>query len=503
MDERYLIRLINILRPLPWVREWTQIAIGVELITIVAALADATIKSREQFRMLRELFWRETATDTVLWLALLTGCWFLLVTVHAASRIYRYWRADLTRLRFDVMWVLYPWVGLTVVPFTITGLILARRAGALPAVALPPVVGFEVGVLMLLQVPHVTHGFSPVMEPKVLWKLIKRSLALALGPGADNQLVSYARDVVDFAGTYALVEWPVDGPPTLYMTYTDARTLAVFQSTLSCLFETADFVGDEITRHLAAGRPWSMIDVGGGEGVFTSNAVLRCATPPSRLNLVEPDADNVRAYRQWIQSRLPGLTPSTDTRTIELAMSELQSADIILASHSLYSIGDNKKEQIANVLAELRKRAHLRLIVVMASRESAAYKIKKSVLQYLGLPDISTFAENLLAGLEDVAAPCDISPHDSVIDVSSLLYDDNRLIAWLAYFCRVQPAAISQHLDAFRTLLDQNASPLTALPLPIRRDLEERQVVSRMSLNEESRLIFHKELVISIAGSQV
>ena len=105
------------------------------------------------------------------------------------------------------------------------------------------------------------------------------------------------RRVVEFQYEFAQYSDTSDtkSTGTVFSEYSDACNLASFQRTLSCLYETGRFVGLRIDDYFEK-RNWTMLDVGGGEGIFAAEVLGCCSTLPQILTVIDPAETNVIRY---------------------------------------------------------------------------------------------------------------------------------------------------------------------------------------------------------------
>ena len=137
----------------------------------------------------------------------------------------------------------------------------------------------------------------------------------------------------------------------------------------------------------------------------------------------------------------------------------------------------------------------------MASRDSYLYTIKRTVLSHLHRIDRSSYGEDLPELLPSGVA-YQIETLDSLVDVTAILDEYEGLISWLAYFCRVQPAEIRPYFDIFQTLVRDTAIEIRNLPYTERSRIEHGSMIDRMQLNHNSKVIFHKEIIIYIPSER-
>lgn len=114
--------------------------------------------------------------------------------------------------------------------------------------------------------------------------------------------------------------------------------------------------------------------------------------------------------------------------------------------------------------------------------------------------DRSSFGEDLYEALPK-GRPHSAHIFDSIVDVTALLEDYEALIAWLAYFCRVDRDELRPHFDMRQALVRDTAIDIRCLPDAEYARLKESGIIDKMQLTDESKIIYHKETVIIVPSS--
>ena len=128
----------------------------------------------------------------------------------------------------------------------------------------------------------------------------------------------------------------------------------------------------------------------------------------------------------------------------------------ILAAVSLYTAcsitaGDRGAEIVAK-LANRAKAAHGLCIIVMASRASYLYTIKRKVLSDLQLIDRSTYGEDIENVLpRDGKGKLKLF-FDSLVNVTTILRQADDFQKWLSYFCKVGESELRERFDEYHKL---------------------------------------------------
>jgi len=287
-----------------------------------------------------------------------------------------------------------------------------------------------------------------------------------------------------------------------YSHYRNSATLSVFQNTLSCLYETSSLIGTRINQHFR-GRQWTLIDVGGGEGIFTAEILARCSTLPYVLTMLDPSEENVKSYRSRISSTFDGIRNlDTFAKPVEAVVSDLPRPNLLLASHSLYAVLDQSRIRGAQVIRQLaRSTIDGMAVFVMSSQDSYLYTIKRTVLAHLHRIDRSSYGEDL-ASMLGSDLPFQIESADSLVDVSTIVDNYEKLLSWLSYFCRVDIEELRPHYDFCNALLRDTAIEVKCLPVAERNRILGTEVTKKMNISESSKIIYHKEIVVVVPSER-
>ena len=246
--------------------------------------------------------------------------------------------------------------------------------------------------------------------------------------------------------------------------YYDATQLKSFQSTLGCLYSTSEFLGVQL-KEIFTGRSWTMIDVGCGEGIFTTQMFEKSGLVPSSVIALDPAEENIREYRELLTRRYRQISNiDTVLGTIEEKVDDLSSANLILASHSLYATLDHNKKKASEILSKLISKTKDGLTVfLLASEDSYLYTIKRTILGELRRPDRSSYGEELIGLLP---SGCTYTKHviDSYVDVTSILGDHEKLLSWMAYFCRLNAGELDSHFELCQGIVRNAAIEVRRLP---------------------------------------
>ena len=266
---------------------------------------------------------------------------------------------------------------------------------------------------------------------------------------------------------------PILRPREVSSAYSDPNVIKAFQDTLGNRYSTSEKLAERL-RGTFTGRAWSMIDVGCGEGVFTSRFLKKLDSLPNTIIALDPAKDNLLQYRKEIEAL--GLncdknagerTPSVDTviGTIEDKINTLPSTNLVLASHSFYALLDNDRKRAADIVSQLiSKTSSGQVVFLMASQSSFLNTVKREILSELHRPDRSTYGEDLRQILPPSCKVVAEEPIDSYVDVTELLLDRNKLMNWTAHFCRLGMDDLNEHFDLCERIIRNAAIEVGRLP---------------------------------------
>jgi hypothetical protein len=506
LQHSFKILYFDLLPPSPFLREANKVIACLAFILIVLA-----------FGWSFNIFPRDpllgVVNDVVILGATLVEIWYLSLFVSSMWRVREYRRAA-PQLPYQIFQVLYPWAGLLIVNSTILTICIAQRvynSSNSPASnalgigrSLYKILLAELAPLIALEVP-IIKNWLPRFEPMRFVNIFQKSLSVMIGREIGTDVYEHATAIVEFQVEFTkyMDENADIREKTNILPYYDAKALSEFQRTLSCLYETSR----ELGKHLDAlfeGRVWSLLDVGGGEGIFTCELLAGMKSIPNLASVIDPAEANIEAYRERMANKFP-LIRNVDAcvGTIETMIDELPIFNCVLASHSLYAAFDHSRKRAASLIAQLIDKSRSGCAVfIMASRDSYLYTIKKMVLADLHHIDRSSFGEDLCEALP-VGRPYSAHTFDSVVDVTALLDEYEALIGWLAYFCRVDRSELRPHFDMCQALVRDTAIDLRCLPRTEYQRLKDTGIAAKMKLTDESKIIYHKEVVIIVPSLEV
>ena len=443
------------------------------------------------------------ATDTLIVGSALALLWYSSVFVTSAYRLNRYIASGR-----DVPPVIYqlllPWIVMVGINATMIMAAVLDYGASEPAGG-RKIVRWVLGVIPLLlafEIPGV-KSLAPKLDPRRFYRFFRRSLPVLLGRQYHEtveehakHVVNFEREVTKYVASVRLEEEP--DPVPRGPLYYDPVQLETFQNTLGCLYTTSRALGEDL-KPLLTNRQWSMLDVGCGEGRFTSNMLSTLKVLPNLVTALDPAEENTVSYRRELRAIHTGI-PRVETilGTIENKINDLPAANVVLVSHSLYAVLDHDRQRAAEIVNGLISKSNNgACIFVMASQDSYLYTIKRAVLGELRLPDRSSYAEDLAGLLRHVEYQS--KEFDSFVDVSALLKDRDKLLSWMAYFCRLKVEELEAYFELCQSLVANAAIEVRSLPLSDKKKYHDYPHLVDVQADERSRqVIYHKELVISV-----
>jgi hypothetical protein len=297
----------------------------------------------------------------------------------------------------------------------------------------------------------------------------------------------YSRDIVDSAEVSRIRA----------RLYVDKKHLQVFQQTLSTPELDAESAAQAFPSPMAAGL--TLLDIGGGDGLFTSNLARRVLAPNTRfqkVTLLDPVGwkdHYVGAMDKYVAAG--GVTHVEDR--VENS-SYTGTHDVVLAVHSLYSACDaasgDKRQHIEAIVKRVIDwtKPNGYCVIALASRTGRAYGFKDEALRFLfGQTVRDLTAEDM--SMVSLLRSSKLTRVDNVIDLTSEFEEwDNgnreRMESWLSYFLRYPVSGDQEVATRLVGLLRSYVQPLDSLP---------EQVLPRLralasSPSDSSRVLAHK-----------
>lgn len=293
--------------------------------------------------------------------------------------------------------------------------------------------------------------------------------------------------------------------------YSNEETLGVFQETLSCPLIEAVEVANQITLEE---REISILDIGGYDGVFTFNLVANLTKKGftfKDLSVIDP-IDKKMQYANRLQKVvLPDNINFYNEDFENWSLKYPKEFNLVIASHSLYSIIDNNSitiDQILRKLSGLLKRGDGEIIIILANKSSRAYSYKEYVFNTVydkKMTDIN--AMDFYKKIEQCANQLKLVSSEQIvdcfIDVSSILEENaegkEKLKKWLSYFVRIDNVNDEQYFVLKRSLLNCYSQHFYELPEYLITYFKE--IVDK-EIDFEKRILLHKTSIIRLTPSQ-
>lgn len=488
-------RYLRLLPPSAALRETSRVVFGDFLLTTALAVVWSFTGrnwTSAQSATPTAYFWRSTVGDIIALNCLLVIAWFTFAATYGLSRLRRY-RTHEWRLSPQVYLMTLPLLAPTFVASTIGFYAFIRKdMGSTFRVVLAA----EIVMLLAVDIPIFTRWF-PRMRPPILSRLWNNSLAVMLGKAGEQTIDEFYHDVVSFKPDFERHFKPRDVPSKSARVFVYYRhdTLAQFQRTLSCIYQTSSALARLLSDALTL-TGWTMLDIGGGEGTFTCGLLEKLPVRPRCVVVVEPSVETLTKYKSKFHSAYPSIELIEHADALQDVAADLPEVDFLLASHSLYWMMDLDRAEASNIIASLfaRRCRHLG-VILMASKDSLTYEIKRMLCERLGIMYTASFGEDVLQLLPKTLH-AKTSLLDSVIHASPLIEGDEELIGWAAYFCRLEPEVVSPHVDFLRDVINRRAMEYRCLPDELKANLTESGSVANLGIKDRSKVLLHKELAI-------
>ena len=299
--------------------------------------------------------------DTLILGTTLTGLWYLSLFVSSAWRLQRY-KTAAHELPWQLYQLLYPWIGLLVINFTVLVTVSLAQTLNIPRFRenLYKVLLAEFAPLIAAEIP-ILKNWLPKFEPIRFFGIFRKALSILLGRELGTTVEEHAKNVVEFQLEF--VNYLQSDPKMIEKAspslapYYNSTQLSVFQNTLSCLFDTSCEIGTRIGREFTS-RSWTMLDVGCGEGIFSAELLNHFQTLPQVITAIDPSDMNISAFRERIANRFPTiLNIDAAVGTVEEQIDDFPDANLVLASHSLYALLDQNRRSAGVIVPRLLSNA--------------------------------------------------------------------------------------------------------------------------------------------------
>jgi hypothetical protein len=288
--------------------------------------------------------------------------------------------------------------------------------------------------------------------------------------------------------------------------YVKEADLSAFQSTLSTVY----FDSLKLAEHLSSVNlkdQYSILDIGGYEGLFTSNMISRlemnAITCKKVVNVDPIDAES--KYRESLERNTSGDVNFHHAMGgfEHYSPDHMEQFDIVLASHSLYSIIDNNKMTIDAVLNRMKLFCAPNgfIVVILISKEGRSYRYKRECYSKVfgkdALDDLTS------ATIKDALTRSGIRYWSYVVnnffnftkivrtEDINVAFKNETLNSWISYFMRLTKIGKTEKLHLYKQLFYN----IQKLHETIGFDSDE--VLKRFQLDiNESRILTHKSEIV-------
>jgi trans-aconitate methyltransferase len=419
--------------------------------------------------------------------------WFTGVSGVGWYRLWKYRQAFVTLSR-KIFAAVYPLLAMLILAIAVAAAWIEHATGG---VDLCIVIASGLGTVLALDA-SITRKYAEKLLPRSVPRMFLPAMDVMLGPRLGTKEDNYIGNVLHFAGSLEPDGNKQQIPHHCAAMYSAPDVFEAFQATLSSPDETAPFVSTKIARRINRKQPWTMVDIGCGDGSFTAKLLSELPTLPTNIVGLDPAQEMLDEFKETLMSKFPKVQLSLRRGRVEDDVAWLENSDLLLASHSLYSILDRNRAEAQAVVRTLLGKAKL-AVFVLASKRSRAYAVKRAVYERFALTDKSSFGSDLVEVLGEVHAETFV--RDSLMDVSELLKDDALLLKWYSYFCRLEIETLEPELSFLKSVLQHCSMPLNCLPEgEISGVGKPRRWRAIRSAKDDIRVLMHKEDIVIVTG---
>jgi len=308
----------------------------------------------------------------------------------------------------------------------------------------------------------------PNLRPQSILRLMDPGIDVMLGPQYGTSLSEHIERVVRFRDQFTRHASSLRSKPDNHL-YSQRDTLSVFQRSLSSSFQVAPALAVQVQKERALPFPWTLFDIGCGEGEFTSRLIKSIGTLPKVITFLDPSSETLQLYRECLGEASKGTRLDAVQGSAERCVVNNEKHTVCLASHSLYFLTDKDSHAARRLLCQIVARGQI-CAVILACRGSHAYALKRLVYEHLHLVDYSTFAEDMQEILPRV--PDAFLIIDTVMDVTEIICDDQKMVEWFSYFCRIEIDLLKPHSEFLRVLLEERSVPYASVPESLRESVD-------------------------------
>lgn len=283
-------------------------------------------------------------------------------------------------------------------------------------------------------------------------------------------------------------------------TYQHKDSIAVFQSTIL----SPEINAEESYKKLkdyTKGIELKVLDIGGGEGLFTKSLLDKVNQHSSvnSVKLVDP-VDFSEEYKINVSKVCPEANLVIANQSFQHWISSRkrdEKYNLILASHSLYEMVDNGYEfkMMIDKLKQV-KSVNSKLLVILASNEGRAYRFKNRCLTTITSKNNQQLTSEKFIDQNDYTFINPSNQIDNYFDLTALLNDNSQynLKLWLSYFLRIDINLITPiRFQILKRILEEFVQPLYELEESTQSKLKSKN----RCLIEDSLILTHKSDIIT------
>lgn len=225
--------------------------------------------------------------------------------------------------------------------------------------------------------------------------------------------------------------------------YLNPETLKVFQDSFIKCSNEATIISQRIlsTKYLKNKTIRNILDIGGYDGKFSTKLLSQLDINKPNITVIDPIYQEV--YENNIKSAFNDEAQITKIKKpFEDFVKEKEvKFDLIIASHSLYSILDeseNDFESLVNKILQLLDNKGL-VLAIFGSSNSPAYNYKMDITRFiLNFSNKDVSSEKFIQRLQKISnIHFSIINIDNYIDLTELMSNDILFAKWTSYFARI------------------------------------------------------------------
>lgn len=288
--------------------------------------------------------------------------------------------------------------------------------------------------------------------------------------------------------------------------YTNKDYITIFQDTITCQDNNEHHIFEHVTKLLKNSRV-KMLDIGGGDGLFTKNLLIKTDTYNyiDELVMIDPSP-----WKETYINTLSTIISNQKIRVVNMgfeSFDETRLYNFVLASHSLYSSYDTSMEQdksrlTLKLLSLIENKGAV--LIALASSSGMSFLFKKDALKFLYGRDIDDLCGECFKKTIPSKLEFQEIKQDDIINLTPFLEEYNsgnntKLKSWLSYFLRSDISQLSSEgFDNLVTLLESYTINFESLP-----EDQIRYFPSlggdRIHLTRSSKILMHKVVFFLIS----